>query len=156
MSRALSPDLADGSVFELRLPEGAETPLRWQGLRGDSLGLAIAEASLQNRNRTIVVITSESLVAQRVCDQLAFFLGNRDVIPWLLLPDWECLPYDNVSPHQFLISQRLRALHRIPYLQPGIVVLPVTSLIQRLPPRSFVEGNTLILEVGDHLEVESL
>ncbi|MDH3282798.1 MAG: transcription-repair coupling factor, partial [Gammaproteobacteria bacterium] len=156
MSPAVFRDLPAGPVFELGLPEGVDEACHWQGLRGDSLGLAIAEASLQSRNRTLVVITSESLAAQRLCDQLAFFLGGADAVPWLLLPDWECLPYDNVSPHQFLISERLRALHRIPDLRPGIVVLPATSLIQRLPPKRFVEDSTVLLRVGDRLNLESL
>jgi transcription-repair coupling factor (superfamily II helicase) len=32
----------------------------------------------------------------------------------LQLPDWETLPYDNFSPHQDIVSERLRTLHRLP------------------------------------------
>ncbi len=128
----------------------------WYGLRGDSLGLALAEAAHRDRRRTIVVVSEDARSAQRLCDQLEFFLGRTGTVPWLLLPDWECLPYDNVSPHQFLISQRLRALYRLPTLTPGIAVVPAASLIQRLPPRSFVDGHTFSLRIGAVLNVEAL
>lgn len=156
MSQAFSPDLPVGTFFDPHTPDAGGEPAYWRGLRGDSLGLAVAETALRNPTRAIVVVTSDSLRAQRLCNQLAFFGGGTPGLSWLLLPDWECLPYDNVSPHQYLISQRLRALHLIPHFRSGVIVLPASSLIQRLPPKSFVECSTVMLRAGDHVDLTAL
>jgi len=42
--------------------------------------------------------------------ELAFFAPELRIF---LLPDWETLPYDNFSPHQDLISERLATLYQI-------------------------------------------
>ena len=58
-------------------------------------------------------------------------------------PDWETLPYDRFSPHPDIVSQRLAALHRMPALERGIVVVPVQTLLQRLAPLRHVVGRQL-------------
>ncbi len=42
-----------------------------------------------------------------------------------------------------IVSERLATLYRLPGLRGGIVIASVTTLMQRLPPRSFLEGQTL-------------
>ncbi len=39
-------------------------------------------------------------------------------------PDWETLPYDNFSPHQDIISERLRTLYQLPAAG-GVLIVPV-------------------------------
>jgi transcription-repair coupling factor (superfamily II helicase) len=58
----------------------------------------------------------------------------------LQLPDWETLPYDNFSPHQDIVSERLRSLHRLPRAQRGVLIVPMSALLQRLPPRPLHRG----------------
>ena len=156
MTKAALPASAADPLFDIPLADDPGVHGCWYGLRGDSLGLAVAQAAQRNNRRTIVVVTGDARSAQRLCNQLDFFLSGAETIPWILLPDWECLPYDNVSPHQFLISQRLRALYRLPALTSGIVVVPAASLIQRLPPHSFVDGHTFTLRIGAELDIEAL
>jgi len=40
----------------------------------------------------------------------------------MLFPDWETLPYDLFSPHQDIISDRIRVLHQLPNSHKGILV----------------------------------
>jgi transcription-repair coupling factor (superfamily II helicase) len=61
----------------------------------------------------------------------------------LQLPDWETLPYDNFSPHQDIVSERLRSLHRLPRAQRGVLIVPMSALLQRLPRGHYIEANSL-------------
>ena len=45
----------------------------------------------------------------------------------ILLVDWETLPYDNFSPHEDIISDRLKAFSRLPSLTEGIVIVSITT-----------------------------
>src|SRR5690606_38255353 len=45
-------------------------------------------------------------------------------------------------------------LHRLPSLQSGILVTPVSTLMQRLAPRSHIDGNSFVLKVGERFNME--
>src|SRR3954447_21657350 len=72
------------------------------GLHGSSDALAIAAPA--RRRRPLAVFTSQALDGQRLAQELPFFEPGLRVN---LFPDWETLPYDNFSPHQDLVSERL-------------------------------------------------
>ena len=76
-------------------------------------------------------------------------------MPLLGFPDWETLPYDVFSPLPELVSERLLTLHRLPDLKRGVLVVPVATLMQRLPPRDYVDGHSLVLAVGDRLDLDA-
>jgi len=128
---------------------------RWGRLYGSSDSLAIAE-SARHHEGVVVVITADVPAALRLERELGFFLGERTEIPVLPFPDRETLPYDIFSPHQDIVSERLATLHRLPTLRRGILIAPVSTLQHRLPPRSYLEGNTLMLRQGDRLQLESM
>jgi transcription-repair coupling factor (superfamily II helicase) len=121
-------------------------------LYGSAVSALLGELSEQRR--LLVVITEDSSQAQVLARELPFFL--RRPVEILQLPDWETLPYDNFSPHQDIVSERLRTLYRLPRLREGILLLPMAALMQRLPPRAYVEANSLQLEAGQVLKLDSL
>ena len=53
--------------------------------------------------------------------------------------------YDAFSPHQDIVSDRLRTLHRLPTLRRGVLVVPIRTLLQRLPPPAFLAAHSLML-----------
>ncbi|MBF0218682.1 MAG: transcription-repair coupling factor [Gammaproteobacteria bacterium] len=127
----------------------------WGALYGSSIGLVAAQAALSNQ-QFILLVTSDMQSANRLMDEIRFYLnGAPDSPPLLVFPDWEILPYDRFSPHQDIISERLRTLYQLPQLKRGILVVPVATLMQRLPPRHYVEAHTLLLSLGDHLPLEA-
>src|SRR5690606_41479420 len=87
--------------------------------------------------------------------ELRFFTAGSD-LPVLHLPDWETLPYDLFSPHQDIVSERLHSLYRLPQTRRGILVAPITTLLQRLTPPSHVAGNSFAYRVGETLDVDKL
>ena len=65
--------------------------------------------------------------AQRLEEELGFFAE----VPVMPFPDWEILPYDAFSPHQDIVSARLRTLRRLQQVEQGIVVVSINTLMQR-------------------------
>lgn len=126
----------------------------WGNLLGSSLSLSISQAAKQHPG-LIVIITPDSLTTQRLEAELHFFNDDKN-IEILNFPDWETLPYDHFSPHQDIVAERLKSLYRLPFLSKGILLTPITTLIQRLPPLQYITANTFILDVGDSIDIEQL
>ncbi len=134
------------------LPQRPGERLLWGRLHGSSAALAIANAASAHPG-LILALAPDMRGAANLRSELAFFLAGGD-LAILGFPDWETLPYDVFSPLPELISERLLTLHRLPTLTRGILVLPVATLMQRLPPRAFVDGHSLALETGDRLDLD--
>ena len=136
----------------------------WGQLHGSSDALAICESARAHQGLTLVITcsTEESI---RLEQSMRFYLGlptdedqpaiTTDGLELLSLPDWETLPYDLFSPHQDITSRRIRALHRLPTTNHGVLVVPARTLMHRLPPVSYLQGNTLLLEVGQSLDIDN-
>ena len=73
-----------------------------------------------------------------------------------LLPDWETLPYDQFSPHQDLVSERLATLYRIQRGDFDVAVVPAATALMRLCPPSYIAGHTFFLNAGEQLSIERL
>jgi len=131
-----------------RLPSsGFET---WAELGFTPAVLALAQAA-RDFAHPLLVITESTEAADQWIAEWQFFAAATD-LPILRLPDWETLPFDVFSPHEDIVSERLRTLHRLPALTRGLVVVPVATLMQRLPPRQWLQGECLALQVGQHLD----
>ena len=92
-------------------------------------------AELAAPERLLVVITSDTSASLALERELPFFLDEP--LDILVFPDWETLPYDNFSPHQDIISERLDTLYRLPALTSGILIVPMPTLMHRLAPREY-------------------
>ena len=138
----------------LRLPNlpAAAGKQHWGNLPGAALSLAIAEAASAAKRFTLL-LTADSQSAERLEQELKFFAPD---LPVLHFPDWETLPYDLFSPHQDIISQRIASLYRLPELVHGVLVVPITTALHRLAPTSFLLGSSLVLDVGQKLDVEAM
>ena len=150
----------NATVLHLEAPTRAADHRHWHSLPGASPALAIAQTAMRRASLTLA-ITQNTEQAQQLEQALRFFLGasdeNPDVQPaleLLSLPDWETLPYDAFSPHQDIISERVKTLHRLPRMESGILVLPARTLMHRLPPVDFLEGNSLVLQVGETFDID--
>ena len=121
---------------------------------GPLVGAAESEAisELARTTPLILVITATTAAAHNLASELPFFLSDDREI--LLVPDWETLPYDNFSPHEDIVSDRLKALSRLPTLKSGVVIVSVTTLMHRLAPRHFIDAGVLSLKTGETLDAE--
>ncbi|NRB24347.1 transcription-repair coupling factor [Shewanella sp.] len=117
-------------------------------LGGASQAITLANL-VQNHAGITVAVTHDTPTALLLESELDYLLEGSDFPVWLF-PDRETLPYDSFSPHQDLVSQRLETLSRLPNAKQGLVIVPLSTLMVRLPPKSFLAGNVLILKKGDN------
>lgn len=124
----------------------------WGQLHGSSLALALAEYCQQTPGIKLL-ITQDNLSANQLQAELNFFLNPDSPQELLFFPDWETLPYDQFSPHQDIISERLYTLSRIQHLTDTIVIAAASTLMHRLCPPEFLNQYALMLKEGQKLDL---
>jgi transcription-repair coupling factor (superfamily II helicase) len=125
------------------------------GLHGSSDAAVIAQQAINHRSAfsVMVIICANALDAARLHEEIPVFAPQLTV---RLLPDWEILPYDAFSPHQDLVSERLATLHELLIGHCDIVLMPVTTALQKLGPPSFLAAHTFFFKKGDKLDEMAL
>jgi transcription-repair coupling factor (superfamily II helicase) len=126
----------------------------WTNLQGSSATLAIFHGAIQSDN-PVLLLTHDTPSAIRFEQELKS-LNKQQQLPICLFPDWETLPYDNFSPHQDIISQRLATLYQLSNMKNGIVIVPITTLMQRLAPKEYLNANSLMIKKGDRKDLHQL
>ncbi|WP_332402275.1 transcription-repair coupling factor [Vibrio metschnikovii] len=137
----------------LTLPHlrGAGDKQQLGNLPGASLALTIAEFANRHSSHTLLAVPDPQTALKLVQE-----LEQFSQAPVGLFPDWETLPYDNFSPHQEIISDRIARLYQLPSLGTGITVVPVSTLLQRQTPRDFLLQHTLMVKQGDRFSLAKL
>ena len=137
------------------LPTGGHRRAWWRA-PGSSSALAWAVAGAARAHPgALLVVAADNHAADRLETDLHVLLGDDASLPVVHFPDWETLPYDHFSPHPEIVSRRLAALQRLPTLKRGIVIVPVATLMQRLPPASYIAGNSFDVAVGQKLDLDA-
>ena len=70
-----------------------------------------------------------------------------------MFPDWETLTYDELSPHQDIVSERINLLTDMPTT--GVLLISVQTLMQRVAPPSWLIGQHFDLSVGDIFDINT-
>lgn len=123
----------------------------WQQLYGCSKSIALAESALNNKKLTLV-ITASSQQANELEQEIKLFKPELEVLHF---PDWETLAYDYFSPHQDIISNRIKTLFRLASnLKQGLLIVPINTLMFFVSPKSFLLGNTFLFNKGDEMDIE--
>jgi len=123
------------------VPEGAD-------------GLVLAELARTTAGRDILHVARDGHRLERLQDAIRFFAPDREV---LVLPAWDCLPYDRASPHPDIVAERMRTLAtlaqpRTPGAPARIVLASVGAVLQRVPARAFHGGGSTVLRKGGALD----
>lgn len=142
------------SLLQPPFPEQAGKEFTWRHLSGSSTALAISQLYRQ-QPRQLLLVTSDTPSAYRFAHELKFF-APEFAQHIQVLPDWETLPYDNFSPHQDIISERIRVLATLPQQQHGILIVALNTLMHRLPPIEFLAGHSFLLKTGQKHSLEAL
>lgn len=125
---------------------------RWLNVYDAAAAMALVEAAKQHA-APLLVVCPDTTSARLLADELTFF-APKD-LPVLSLPDWEVLPYDRFSPHQNIVSERLKTLLALPKQCKGLLVVPISTLMQRLPPAEFVASHAIDLKLGQALDLHA-
>ncbi len=139
------------------LPNHPGDKLEWGNLSQAGPALVIANAAKAD-NTPLMVITPDSASANRLEQELAFFLAGDESVKVQQMPDWEILPYDTFSPHQDIISQRLSTLYQLPTSASSskkmVLIVSVSTLLNRLCPKNFLLGSCLSLQPGTRFIID--
>src|SRR5690606_23114573 len=124
------------SIFSPSLPTDSGDRRFWGNLTGSARALAIYHAALKHQG-FVLVLTQDTAESLQLEQELGFY-DSQQSLNILPFPDWETLPYDSFSPHQDIISQRLKTLSELPRTSQGILIVPVSTLFHRLAPKSYL------------------
>ncbi len=134
-------------IAQLNLSKLKAGDKRWIGqLQGSAAALLFKEISKQHQQLFILVARNSQHLAQ-LESELEFY-GLKPTI----FPDWEILPYDRLSPHQDIVSERLAILSNMP--QQGVLLVSASTLAQRVAPTSWVSGEHFDIQVGQKFDIE--
>ena len=79
----------------------------------------------------------------------------------LEFPAWDCQPYDRASPNAPIAAARMTALARLARTRssaerPRILCTTVDAILQRTPPRAFIETESFSAAPGNALDMKKL
>ncbi len=131
-----------------RLLSGSSTGAGLGRLIGASASLSVVELA-RNLDKPLVLLANDPRHADQLEAETRWFAGPD--LPVEHFVEWETLPYDSFSPHQDIVSQRLRVLGSLAQQTRGIVIVSGPALLQRLPPVDYVAARTLQLSEGQTL-----
>lgn len=134
----------------LTLPEAGKC-IAWGRLIGTSAALAVAELADQI-DRPMLVLADDPRQADQLEAEIRFFAGDHTDVSHFV--EWETLPWDSFSPHQDIISDRIKVLSTLKNMQRGIVIAAAPVLMQRLPPINYIAGRALSVKRGQVLPRE--
>ncbi|MDR9829607.1 transcription-repair coupling factor [Vibrio sp. FNV 38] len=139
------------TLFPFELPGKKGDNKYYGNLPGSSLALTVAELAQQKSGHNLVVAPDPQTALKLQQEIEQFYQGSVSIFP-----DWETLPYDNFSPHQEIISERIACLYQMPTQNTGITIVPVSTLLQRQSPREYLLQHTLMVKQGDNFSFEKL
>jgi len=136
------------SPLQARFDDGSSN---WSGLHGSSIALALLSAARAHKN-IVLVVTRSSHQSHLLEQDIRLFSDGK--LPVLHFPDHETLPYDPFSPHPDIVAERLATLSSLAELKQGLLLVPIATLMQRLPPRTHSLGRNIQLSVGQSLVID--
>ncbi len=142
--------MVDSAALTPAYPPPKQGLIRWGQLYGSSQDWLIARTAREFKG-SVLVVTPDTHSAHTTAAALQFFEPTLTV---QIFPDWETLPYDLFSPHEDIISDRLKTLAALPVMQSGVLIVPVTTLMQRLAPVHYVQQHSLLLRTGMKLDID--
>ena len=119
---------------------------------GSGDAFLLADLARQSPN-TLVVFCADPVDEQRLNAEITLFAPELKIHAF---PDWETLAYDNFSPHEDLISTRLKTLNALLNDEVHIVLIPVSTALYRLAPPAFLAAYSFSFKQGDALDEKQL
>ena len=137
-----------------RLPAGFGSSDAWllaQHFRTG--GDAASAARAFSPGRTHVIVCAQPADCSRLAAEITWFAPELAIAR---LPDWETLPYDSLSPHQDLVSERLAALYRLQQGKLDVLLVAASTAAHRLAPPSWLASRTFQFAQGMKIDEAAL
>lgn len=132
----------------------AKKPKLFSGLQGCALSYALARF-FREQQRTVLVVLPSQKHQIEMAEQLQFFLGGAGEV--LSFPPLGVLPYFGLTPPVDAVAGRIAFLHQLRHRRtPFLGLMPVSSLMRRLPPADFLDQFSDYLVAGEEIHREAL
>ncbi|MFO7153142.1 MAG: transcription-repair coupling factor [Bacillota bacterium] len=132
--------------------KGGTSGLFAYGLSDSQRAFLIA-AIRKESSRPALVVAPDSLDARRIADDLAFFLGPKNVA---LFPASSVIPYETVAKSPEFTSHRLKVMKMLLEGESPVVVAPLQALINKMVLPEIVKKFTIRLAVGETMPLEEM
>lgn len=125
----------------------------------DARILAEQARALMPQDKILIHVALDDSRVAALHELLGFFAPDVEVA---VLPAWDCLPYDRVSPHNEVVAQRVAALTTLIAWDaekrrvPRILLTTVSAITQRVPPKAAMETAVLTAKRGGRLDIAQL
>jgi transcription-repair coupling factor (superfamily II helicase) len=117
-------------------------------IMSDSYSYVITQLA-EHEDKTLF-ISNDDANLESIAKQIEFFSPNKRV---LVLPSWDCSPYDKISPNISNLSKRINALSELLSNQDNLILLTsINSLMQRLMPAQALLGACKTIKIGDSIK----
>lgn len=117
----------------------------------------LAAAGALKIQTPVLFVALDDVHAAAAAAAIRFFAPGAEVLEF---PNWDCLPYDRVSPKPDIVSTRLATLaalaRRGKDAKPAVVVTTVNAVLQRVPSRKSILAASFAAKPGDKINREKL
>ena len=114
----------------------------------------LADLAAQAAGGVLHIARDDARMAM-MADSVRFFAPGLDLV---LLPAWDCLPYDRVSPNPEISARRMAGLSRLARAATGprLVITTVNAALQRVPDIETVKAASFKAEAGARIDEAEL
>lgn len=127
----------------------------------DSLAYTSLARSARDAGRLLVLVCADASDMLRFSDEIGWLDPTLNLT---LLPDWETLPYDTMSPHEDLVSERLETLWRLcsrvstakDEKRVDVLLVSAATAAQHIAPPAWVKGSAFFFKKGQTIDVEEM
>lgn len=111
----------------------------------------------QKAGLALIHVALDDVRLARLIELLAFYAPH---VKPIVIPGWDCLPYDRVSPNPEPVAARIQAFVQLDRARRAketpLVLTTVNALLQKAPPPDTFREATLILQKGQNLKPKQL
>ncbi|MDB5572398.1 MAG: mfd [Hyphomicrobiales bacterium] len=151
LKRAVAELAKGASVTLASVPEG------FDAFVAADIARALAASGAEGA-AVLVHVARDAQRSRAFQDALAFAAPQIEALEF---PAWDCQPYDRASPNAALVSRRMTVLSRIARTRssaerPRILCTTIDAMIQRAPPRRFIETESFSAAPGNSVNMNKL
>ncbi|MCS4093657.1 DEAD/DEAH box helicase [Rhizobium sp. BK176] len=107
---------------------------------------------LQESTHNLVYVASSELAATQIASAV---MEMNPIAPVVMLPAWDCLPYDRAPPSRHSMGRRMDAL-RV-WLEsptgPKLLVTSLEAMVQKVPPLGVIRDTWYRLAIGESFDI---
>ncbi len=120
-------------------------PAYVEGPEGASLALLLSQLQQSTHETSIVVVPTEK-EAEELSADMTLFTEESRIFPWM-----QVIPYEDTTPHMTVLGNRMSAFSKLIESTPGIIIMPLRSLLFPVPDPVFIQSLCRKVSKGSEL-----